>query len=450
MTRERSDTPAIAGAANTIPINRIKLGKNSFRAHEHAANGQERRDHCNTSDDLASRRARPEGKTDENKAKEVPPKDEDTSNAQIKSGLVTICASEVTPKRVDAIWKDANGGIRLARGEHTMIAGDPDLGKSQIAIAMAAGITTGGDWPCGEGRAPLGSVIILAAEDSVEHTIVPRLIAAGADLERVHFVRAAVTNAGNGRRTFNFQADLVKLKALIKDIRDVALVIIDPVTAYMGKIDSHKNTEVRGVLAPLGDLAQECNVAIASITHFTKRTGSASTKAIDRIIGSIAFIAAPRIGFIVIADPDAPDRRLFLHVKNNISRPPRGLAFRVEQAVVASDEKGDFVGSYIAWESEPVEKTSRRGFAPQRQQRADGQGRCGRVLERDDRCRPGQGNGHRKASACRMPTWSGPIDRSEQTIPVGAQRVGHRVVPAEGPKGRWLVLGAAGACAHQC
>jgi hypothetical protein len=51
----------------------------------------------------------------------------------------------------------------------------------------------------------------------------------------------------------------------------------------MGKIDSHKNTEVRGVLAPLGDLAQECNVAIASITHFTKRTGGASTKAIDRI-----------------------------------------------------------------------------------------------------------------------------------------------------------------------
>ena len=290
MIHERSDTEAMVGATNTIPISRIKAGKNPFRAPEQAANGHERQDH----------------KADQNKAKEVPPKDEDTSKAQIKSGLLTICASDVTPKRVDAIWKDANGGIRLARGEHTMIAGAPDLGKSQIAIAMAAGITTAGHWPCGEGRAPLGSVIILAAEDSIEHTVVPRLIAAGADLKRIHFVRAAVTNDGNGRRTFNFQADLAKLEAMIKDIKDAALVIIDPVTAYMGKIDSHKNTEVRGVLDPLGDLAHECNVAIVSITHFTKRTGSASTKAIDRIIGSIAFIAAPRIAFTVIADPDVP------------------------------------------------------------------------------------------------------------------------------------------------
>jgi putative DNA primase/helicase len=351
MTRE-------PGAGNMSSITRSNVGKNCLGAHEQTAAK------ILAMLTMISTAARSEGKVDQNKAKEVPPKEEDTSKAQIKSGLLTICASDVTPRRVDAIWKDANGGVRLARGEHTMIAGAPDLGKSQIAIAMAAGITTAGHWPCGEGRAPLGSVIILAAEDSIEHTVVPRLIAGGADLKRVHFVRAAVTNDGNGRRTFNFQADLAKLKTLIKDIEDAALVIIDPVTAYMGKIDSHKNTEVRGVLAPLGDLAQECNVAIASITHFTKRTGSASTKAIDRIIGSIAFIAAPRIGFIVIADPDDPDRRLFLHIKNNISRPPQGLAFRVEQAVVASDEKGDFVGSYIAWESEPVEKTADEALRP--------------------------------------------------------------------------------------
>src|ERR1700730_6582256 len=106
---------------------------------------------------------------------------------------------------------------------------------------MAAAITTGGYWPCGEGRAPLGSVVILAAEDSIEHTIVPRLIAAGADLSRVYFVQAAVTDDGKGRRTFNFQVDLAKLKALVKDITDAELVIIDPVTAYMGKIDRHKN-----------------------------------------------------------------------------------------------------------------------------------------------------------------------------------------------------------------
>ena len=256
------------------------------------------------------------------------------------------------------VWKDANGGIRLARGEHTIFAGEPGLGKSQITLALAATITIGGCWPFGEGRAPLGSVIILAAEDSIEHTTVPRLTAAGADLERVYFVQAAVAEDGKGQRMFNFQADLAKLKDLIKEIGDVVLVIIDPVTAYMGKIDSHKNTDVRAVLAPLGELAQQGDVAIASVTHFTKGTGSTSTKAIDRIIGSVAFVAAPRIGLTVIADPDDPDRRLLLHVKNNISRSPQGLAFRLEQRVVASDEQGDFVGSCVVWEGEPIEKTA--------------------------------------------------------------------------------------------
>jgi putative DNA primase/helicase len=93
-------------------------------------------------------------------------------------------------------------------------------------------------------------VIILAAEDSVAHTTVPRLIAAGADLERVYFVQAAVAEDGMGQRMFNFQADLAKLKALIREIGDVALIIVDPVTAYLGKIDSHKNADVRAVLAP--------------------------------------------------------------------------------------------------------------------------------------------------------------------------------------------------------
>jgi putative DNA primase/helicase len=293
-----------------------------------------------------------------------PRRDPDEANKpEIKSGLLTIRAANVTPKRVDAIWKDANGGIRLARGEHTIIAGEPGLGKSQVTVAVAATITIGGGWPLGEGRAPLGNVIILAAEDSVPHTTVPRLTAAGADLKRVYFVQAAVAEEGKGQRMFNFQADLAKLKALIREIGDVVLLIIDPVTAYLGKIDSHKNADVPAVLAPLGELAQEGNVAIASVTHFTKGTGGASTRAIDRIIGSIAFVAAPRTGLTVIADPDNQDRRLLLHVKNNISRSPQGIAFRLEQHIVGSDEQGDFVGSCVAWEGEPVEKRLTRLWA---------------------------------------------------------------------------------------
>src|SRR5262245_42160955 len=160
------------------------------------------------------------------------PAEAGSGDAKIRFGLWTRCAADVTPRRVDTIWSDKNGGVRLARGEHTLIAGVPGLGKSQIATAMAAACTTGGDWPCGEGRAPIGRVIFLAAEDSVEHTLVPRLMAAGADRDRVLFIEGAVTKNGKGRRTFNFQADYSKLRALLKKNKDVVLVIIDPVTAY--------------------------------------------------------------------------------------------------------------------------------------------------------------------------------------------------------------------------
>ncbi len=97
------------------------------------------------------------------------------------SRLDTVRASEVRPENIDWLWQG-----RIARGKHTMIAGTPGTGKSQLTISIGAAVTTGGTWPCGEGRAPLGHVIILSAEDGVADTIIPRLgpLAAGADLSR--------------------------------------------------------------------------------------------------------------------------------------------------------------------------------------------------------------------------------------------------------------------------
>src|SRR5262245_60585673 len=100
-----------------------------------------------------------------------------------------------------------------------------------------------------EGRAPLGDVIILSAEDGVGDTIVPRLLAAGADCGRVRIVTATQAEDGKGNRTFNLQTDLEMLESKINEIGNVVLVIIDPITAYLGKVDSHKNAELRGVLA---------------------------------------------------------------------------------------------------------------------------------------------------------------------------------------------------------
>ena len=157
---------------------------------------------------------------------------------------------------------------------------------------VAATISMGGEWPCGEGAAPQGSIIILSAEDGIADTIVPRLHAAGADLGRVHVISAVREETG-GRRSFSLQTDLSLLEQEVRRLGDVSLIIIDPVSSYMGKTDSHKNAEVRGVLEPIGEFAERMRVAVLSITHFSKAGASTNTKALHRFIGSIAFIGAP-------------------------------------------------------------------------------------------------------------------------------------------------------------
>jgi putative DNA primase/helicase len=262
--------------------------------------------------------------------------------------LISRCAADIEPKRIDFLWPG-----RIARGKHTAIAGEPGDGKSQLSVYVAATISRGGEWPCGEGRAPVGNVIILNAEDGADDTVVPRLIAAGADRRRVHIISAVVQDGGKGRRTFNLQADLALLERKIAEIGDVALVIIDPISSYMGKTDSHKNSEVRGALEPVSEMAERLKVAILSITHFSKSGAANNTKALHRFIGSIAFVGAPRAAFAVIDDADNEGRILFLHAKNNMAKPPQGLAYRLVQTIIGETGEG-IVASYVAWDSSPV------------------------------------------------------------------------------------------------
>ena len=127
----------------------------------------------------------------------------------------------------------------------------------------------------------------------------------------------------------------------------------------MGKTDSHKNSEVRGVLEPLSEMAERTRVAILSVTHFSKAGANNTTKALHRFIGSIAFTGAPRAAFAVIEDAEHDGRRLFLHAKNNLAPPPQGLAFRLEQCLV----EGDIVASRILWDTEPVTITANEALA---------------------------------------------------------------------------------------
>ena len=253
--------------------------------------------------------------------------------------LVICNLSDVVPEKIDWLWPG-----RLAVGKLTIVAGEPGLGKSQLAIYIASCITRGTEWVCGGGRARRGRVVMLSAEDGLADTVRPRFDAAGGDPAMVSVIRATQCAGPDGetRGTFNLGADLSLLEAEIVRLGDVDLVIIDPLSSYMLNVDSHKNTDVRSILEPISEMGERLKVAILATSHLSKGEG----KAINRIIGSIAFVAAARAVFTVVADPEDETRRLLLSVKNNIASAQPGLAFRLEQREVAPG----ILGSAVMWD----------------------------------------------------------------------------------------------------
>jgi hypothetical protein len=251
-------------------------------------------------------------------------------------------AADVTMKAVDWLWTG-----RVARGKVTLLAGDPGLAKSQVTLDIAARISTGERWPDG-GTAAHGSIIILSAEDAADDTIVPRLGAAGADLSRIHLLTAVKENGK--RRTFNLEADIHRLREKRQALGDLTLCIIDPITSYMGKIDSHRTTDVRAVLEPLASFAEAEGLAFLALSHPPK---AVQAKAINNVTGSLAFVAASRIVLLAINEPGT-DRHLLLSVKNNLAPLAPGLGYHIAQRIVGPG----IVAPHIVWDATPVRMTA--------------------------------------------------------------------------------------------
>ena len=273
-----------------------------------------------------------------------------------RQGLNATCAADLEPENIDWVWPQ-----RLASGKISILAGDPGQGKSQISLHLASVISKGGNWPDG-GKAPKGSIVILSAEDGAADTTVPRLMAAGADRRKVHFVRS-VTDKGKDR-SFNLGADIKQLGELCDRLGDVVLVVIDPITSYLGSIDSHRTGDVRAVLEPLGNWAEQARVAVLAISHPPK---AAQAKAINAITGSLAFVAAARVVMVAIADPETKGRSLLLPVKINIGQSPKGLGYRIEGRTVEGS-KGPIATSGIAWDGDPVALTADEAMNAGREQ----------------------------------------------------------------------------------
>jgi putative DNA primase/helicase len=211
----------------------------------------------------------------------------DFPNRNLHESLASAPASSFKMSGIQWLWPN-----RFALGKLGILAGLPDEGKGQVFANMAATVSQGGEWPCGEGMAPQGNVLLLTAEDAIEDTVVPRLVAAGADLDRIEIVR--MVGERPKERMFSLVTDLDLLRQKMVEIGDVKLVQIDPITAYLGnaKMDSYRTNDVRAVLSPVVNLAAELNVAIIGIMHFNKKLDV--NNALLRISDSLAYGATAR------------------------------------------------------------------------------------------------------------------------------------------------------------
>jgi len=254
--------------------------------------------------------------------------------------LVTVCAADIKPEHVEWLVDQS-----FPLGMLAVIGGQPGLGKSQISISLAAGVTSGKGLPGNGDFNNLGSVIILANEDDAARTIRPRLDAAGADTSKVHIVEG-VAREGAEVDMFQLDLDIADLRERAVQIGDVKLIIIDPPSAYLGtKVDSYKDSDVRRVLMPLGSLAQDTGAMILLIVHLNKRTDGGAQQ---RFSGSTAWTAAPRVAFMVAEDP-LTKQRFMLPVKNNIGDDRLGYQYHIVEKLIQHGGQ-TFKSSYIVWD----------------------------------------------------------------------------------------------------
>jgi hypothetical protein len=269
------------------------------------------------------------------------------------AALESICAADVEMTAVDWVWEG-----RFALGKIGLIVGMPDEGKGLLTSDIIARVTRGCAWPCGEGVAPIGNVILLSAEDDPADTVVPRLKAAGADLKRTTIIK--MMRVAGTERMFSLVTDLDELQRKIAEIGNVILIVIDPISAYLalGQVDSFRATDVRAVLGPVKELAEESKVLILGVMHFNKKTDV--TNVILRISDSLAFSAASRHVYAVINDPEG-NRKLLVKGKNNLAKYSQPtLAFSFDTKEVGTDAKTNkpIIAPHIVWHAEPVEVTA--------------------------------------------------------------------------------------------
>jgi hypothetical protein len=273
-------------------------------------------------------------------------------------------ASDIRMRATRWLWQDGDAHW-LPLGGLALLGGREGIGKSTIAYGLAAQVTRG-TLP----GASLGTprqVIIAATEDAWEQTVVPRLAACGADLARV--MRVDTVTKDGATVSLSVPADTASLQHLCV-AQDVALVLLDPLMGTIsGKLDTHKDAEVRQALEPLSRLAHDAQVTLLGLIHVNKSTGA---DLLTRLMASRAFSAVARAVLFATKNDQVPDVDLvaggttppaetFLlgQPKNNLAaKVPFSLRYHIDGTQVGYDEElcEPIFGSRIVWDGRQEER----------------------------------------------------------------------------------------------
>lgn len=233
-------------------------------------------------------------------------------------------AASITPVPIRWLWPGW-----IARGKMTVLAGAGGSGKTTLAMGLIGTLTSGGRWPDGEICHEPANALIWSSEDDPADTLIPRLMAAGANLERVHIIQGRI-NALGEREPFDPATDFDLLRDAVESIGGAALLLLDPVVNVV-KGDMHRANDVRRALQAVVDFAEAHWCAVLGISHFSK--GSGGNSPADRVIGSQAFGALAR-AVLVAAKQEDSDVRVLARAKSNISDDQGGVAYQVEPCTV--------------------------------------------------------------------------------------------------------------------
>ena len=224
-------------------------------------------------------------------------------NEEQKVELKLIHMEEVVSKEVSWLWYPY-----IPYGKITVIEGDPGEGKTTLVLKLAAMLSKGLPLPCDDDRPyePI-HIIYQTAEDGIDDTIKPRLLAAGADCSRVLVI--------DDREQPLTMLDIRLEEAIVQT--KARLVVLDPIQGFLGaEVDMHRANEIRPLMKRVAVLAEKYHCAIILIGHMNKNSNGKSSY---RGLGSIDFQAAARSVLIVGRIKDEPEIRVVCHVKSSLA-----------------------------------------------------------------------------------------------------------------------------------